>query len=359
MTRLTQRQLNRALLARQDLLERTPDWHAALHRHVALQAQEHIPPHTGLFARVSGYATDMLDGALARREVVRATSLRATIQLSTAADYLELQALMHPAFAANLEGFLQDREDHSEWLPVAREALSDGAHGKRDIARLLDAALPGHVDGTFMGHPVLPALGMVRVPRRPGGPHAGSRDLWSRGDLWLDTAFREAADVHDMVLRYLAAFGPASAQDMSVWAGIGGLAPVFADLRPVLTEHEGPDGRTLFDVPDAPMPDPDTPAPVRIMAAYDNALIGHLDRTRIMDADRRWATMTKWAIGIDSVLNDGRIAGYLTWSRTGVEVHLLDARRTYDLDALEGEVLALARTVRGIEDPAYAVVDAD
>lgn len=311
---LTRRQLNRALLARQMLLGREKTTVLkTVARLGGLQAQLARPPFVGLWTRIEGFSrADLLD-AIRRKRLVRATWLRGTLHLVTAADYLAFRGSLQPALDRGLSAL--------------------GAKGKSLDRRQIEKA-----GRTFFGRPAtfdalrqslattLPAdqvravayatrlfVPLVQVPTDDaewGYPGAAEFVL---ADRWLGKKVPMAAEpLAPLVTRYLAAFGPATVADAQAWSGLPGLAPVFDALRPSLVTFRDDRKRELFDLPDAPRPDADTPAPVRLLPEFDNAVLAHKDRARIIADAHRPLVTTKNLQVRATFLVDGFVAG--TWS---------------------------------------------
>ncbi|MFF9313203.1 winged helix DNA-binding domain-containing protein [Streptomyces sp. NPDC014748] len=289
---LDARALNRATLARQFLLRRSPlDAGAAVAHLLGLQAQNTEPPYYALAARLDGFTPGDLSGRLAAREVVRIVTLRSTLHAHTADDCLALAALARPArerelglFRAGLAGVDLDR-----LAALARELVESEPRTMAELRTALSAAWPD-ADPRALAVAARCRLPLVQVT---------PRGLWGRNGRvalttaahWLGrTAEPEPAGesaVDTAVLRYLAAFGPASVQDMQTWAGLTRLRPAFERLRPRLAVFQDTQGVELFDLPEAPRPDPDTPAPPRFLPEYDNLLLSHADRTRVVPPEHK------------------------------------------------------------------------
>ena len=312
---LTLRALNRATLARQLLLDDgTTSPLAAIEHLVGLQAQAPYAPYFGLWARVPGFTADQLAEPLQDRRVVRTVLLRGTIHLVTAQDALRLRPLVQPVLESELLGNTTYSPglrgvDLAAVTRLGRELLTERALTPAELRRELERLIPGS-DGAALAYAVRALVPAVQVPPR-GLWGAGGPPRLRAVESWLTSRDVQPADVADVVLRYLAAFGPATPRDAQAWSGLTHLAEVFDHLRPRLLTLRGEDGRELFDLPDAPRPDPDTPVPVRLLAPYDNAVLSHADRRRIIDdAGRRLLTTTNGIVN-GAVLLDGFVAG--TW----------------------------------------------
>ncbi|MFB6889101.1 winged helix DNA-binding domain-containing protein [Kitasatospora sp. NPDC056327] len=306
------RALGRALLARQHLLERTTATPAAMTAHlVGLQAQAAPqPPYLGLLARLDGFTPGALGELIEGRRAVRIALQRGTIHLVTAEDCLTLRPLLQPLLDQLLRGTFGRRLAGLDLDALAAEARVLVEEEPRTFQRLgeeLAAGRPGH-DPAALAQAARCRLPLVQVP---------PRGLWGRGgpaahttaEAWLGRPLDPEPSLDDLALRYLAAFGPATVADLQKWCGLSRLAPVLKRLTPGLVTFRDERGRLLYDLPDAPRPDPDTPAPVRLVAPFDNLLLSHADRTRVLPEEYRPRVMTQNGIVLGSLLVDGLVAG--------------------------------------------------
>ncbi len=305
---LSNRALNRSLLARQMLSARVKMSAAeAIEKLVGMQAQEPRDPYVGLWSRLEGFRPQELAGLLQKRKAVRGTMMRVTIHLMTSRDYLALRTLMQPIvrrqFTTRLVGL--HPADIEEVAARARTVLSENPRGYSDLRSSLADHWPDR-DPESMARSVLSELPLVQATPRGLWSESG-RPMLTTSEAWLGRAPSTKPSLSSLTQRYLAAFGPASVADMSNWSRLTGLREVFERLRPKLNTFRDENGRELFDVPDGPFPDPDTPAPVRFMPIYDNALLGHADRTRIVPR----AFGGHLSVGWSSYLVDGFFRG--TW----------------------------------------------
>jgi hypothetical protein len=312
---LTLRQLNRATLARQLLLERSQLAVAdAVERLCGLQAQEPKHPFVGLWTRLEGFERDDLRAALEARAVVRATAMRGTLHLVGARDLVSIRRSLQPMLDAGL-GLLGDRAaglDTAAVVPVARRLLAPGPRTFGELRALLVAEFPT-VDERALGFAVRMSLPLVMVP---------TADTWAfpsvaaftLADAWLGTPLDASADPVPLIRRYLAAFGPASVADAQAFTGLKGLADAFARLRPELRVFRDERGRELYDVPDGPLPDEDVAAPVRFLPEFDSLLLAHADRTRIVADEHRAGLVTRNLRVRATFLVDGFVRG--TWTAT-------------------------------------------
>jgi hypothetical protein len=310
---LTVRRLNRATLARQMLLRRERSSVAeAVERLCGMQAQEPRLPFPGLWSRLHGFRREDLHRALHDRTVVRSTLMRGTLHLMSAADYIAHRMTLQPMLTRSLAllGTRAEGLDADEVLPVARALLGETPRTFSELRAALVEAFPDSNDRA-LGFMVRMSLPLVMIPteERWAFP-ADSR--FGLAEHWLGTAVSNEANTEALVLRYLAAFGPATAGDVQQWSGLQGVKPVLESLRPRLVLFQDERGRTLFDLPDAPRPAEETPAPPRFLPEFDNLVLSHTDRTRVLaDKHRQFVLGAKNGRIPATFLVDGWVAG--TW----------------------------------------------
>jgi hypothetical protein len=335
---LTQRELNRALLARQLLLEpsRTP-LPRALERIGGIQAQYAPSMYIGLWSRLDGFERDTLTRALERRSVAQGTLLRATIHLVSAADWWPWSVATRDG---RREWWIQAHRRRMDTHKVAAAArrlrvhLKKGPMRKSEIEELLGRECALGV-GIF--------LDLVRVP--PSGTWERRRaDIYAAAEDWLGPAKVKRTDAVDLLVqRYLSGFGPAPAKDIANWAGLPA-ADVTATLaRLKLRRFRDENGKELVDLPRAPLPDPETPAPVRFLPTWDATLLAHARRTQILpDKYRERVYHVKVPQSVSTFLVDGQVAGTWRYENGRVKVapfHKLDRATRRELDD-EAERLA-------------------
>ncbi|HEX4258529.1 MAG TPA: winged helix DNA-binding domain-containing protein [Streptosporangiaceae bacterium] len=351
---LTDRAVNRALLARQHLLAPAPagdPGQAALdmvRQLCGLQAQAPFPPYYGLLARLEGFRPEHLATLLESRKVVRIALMRSTIHLVTADDALAWRPLIQPVLdqglASNwgkgLAGLDLDRV-----AARGRELTTEQPLTSADLGAALTRTFPDH-PGDALAMAVRCRVPLVQVPPRAVWGKSGLAKH-TPADVWLDRPNPEPpADrpqaLTAMIERYLAAFGPATVQDVQTWSGLTRLREIVEPVRDRLRTFTDERGRELFDLPDSPRPDPDVPAPPRLAAEFDNLILSHDDRTRVMAADDRRRLFKQLNSFPGSVLLDGFVAG--AWrvkrakSTATVTIELFRARvPARDRDALEAE----------------------
>jgi Winged helix DNA-binding domain len=300
------RALNRALLARQGLLERTDGPALAMiERLVGMQAQEPPDPYVGLWTRLEGFAPPQLSVLIEGRQAVRAGLMRGTIHLVSAPDLLAIQPLTLPILAGQFRSIFAKHLGAGAALEdvvrAGRELLLEAPRTRAELGRLLAPLFPD-TDASILGHAVVHHVPLVQVPPRGLWGRSGQA-TWALTPEWVGDE-RGEADIDRLVLRYLAAFGPATAADVRTWSRITGLRAVIDRLRPGLRTFRDERGRELLDVPDGPLPDPETPAPPRFLPAYDNVLLSHDDRSRVTSRNLSYAPIPTGRF-VGSLLVDG------------------------------------------------------
>jgi hypothetical protein len=315
---LTERELNRAVLARQLLLERVELPIArAVERVGGLQTQDARSGYIGLWSRLAGFERDDLTRALERRSVVQATVMRITIHIVSARDY--------PLFTEGIRSLRRQswtqahakRVDVKKMPAVARRVaslLEDGPRWRREL-----------VDELGLDSPTWNGVGMwvdlVRVP--PSGTWERPRgDLYAAAESWLGPSeASEEEGLEHLVRGYLGAFGPASLKDTANWAGLPprALAPAVERMR--LRRFQDEAGAELLDLPRAPLPDPEAPAPPRFLPTWDATLLAHARRTQILPERHRAKVFnTKTPHSLQTFLVDGQAAGIWKLDRGRVKL---------------------------------------
>jgi Winged helix DNA-binding domain len=339
---LGRRALNRALLDRQLLLRRAerPVTDTVEHL-IGLQAQAIAPPYYGLWSRLEPFDPHELGRMLSDREAVRMTLMRGTVHLVTVRDALQLRPLVQVAIERGHSGAFGRRmggADIGELERAVREELDGEARGARELGRRLVARGIGE-DVEAMGNAVRAHVPLVQVPPRgvwgkSGQAKYATLESWTGGELARDPS------IDEVVLRYLGAFGPASVMDMQNWSGVTKLRDAFERLRPRLLAFRDEAGRELFDLPGAPRPDPGVPAPVRFLGEYDNVLLGHADRTRIIPEDFPWKEMLAPGRFVSNFLVDGMLRGTWWIERDGKRGAVLGIRPFGELSPADREEVA-------------------
>jgi hypothetical protein len=308
---LGERELNRALLARQMLLERVKaPLPKVLDRMGTLQAQYAPSMYIGLWTRMEGFERGQLDRALERRSVAQGTLMRATIHLVSKADYWPIAlGIRRGRREAWLKASYRRDYNASQMSAAARKLrklIGDGTMTRKEIHELLGS-------DSVVTNGVNMWLDLVRVP--PSGTWERRRaDLYAAADQWLGSPpkLEELDGLELLVRRYLGAFGPATVEETANWAGLHPrkLAPALERIK--LRRFASEDGSDLIDLPRAPLPDPETPAPVRFLPTWDATLLAHARRTGIMPEEHRPKIFNpKYPQSVPTFLVDGRVAG--TW----------------------------------------------
>ncbi|MFC7262131.1 winged helix DNA-binding domain-containing protein [Streptomyces lutosisoli] len=303
------RALNRATLDRQLLLRRSPlSAKAAVEHLLGLQAQNVKPPYYALAARLDGFTPEALSQLMAGREAVRIVTMRSTIHTHTADDALVLRPLVQAARDRELGTFRKGLTgvDLDRLAAISRELVEAEPRTMKQLREALLAEWPD-ADPFALSVAARCRLPLVQVTPRGLWGRSGQVAL-TTAEHWLGRPAEPAPTPDATVLRYLAAFGPASVQDMQTWAGLTRLREAFERLRPQLVTFRDENGVELFDLPDAPRPDADTPAPPRFLPEFDNVLLSHADRSRVIPAGlkgRTWQGNQAYC----TLLVDGFLAG--------------------------------------------------
>jgi Winged helix DNA-binding domain len=310
---LTLRALNRATLSRQLLLERSDlKPIKAIERLAGMQAQAPLSPYVGLWTRLHDFEPEQLADLMRRRKVVRASLMRVTIHLVSARDALAWRALLTRVAEGGWRGSQWSKQigdaDPAEVLAAARQLIDVDAIGRTDLGLLLAQRFP-QADPYALGGTVMYLQPTVQATPRgvwgEGGP-AQLRSLQS----WLGQELAAEPSVDDLVRRCIGALGPMSVMDIQAWCGLTRLREVVDRLGPRLRRFRDQDGVDLYDLPRAPRPDPETPAPVRYLPEYDNLLLSHADRRRVNPAGRPIPLFPGNGAQLGTFLVDGLHAGH-------------------------------------------------
>lgn len=361
---LSLRALNRATLARQLLLarERTPALRA-VERVAGLQAQLARLPFIGLWSRLEGFRREELIRLAAARAVVRGPLMRATLHLVSAADYLRFRGPLQPVLDGATRGVSERlaERDVARVIAATRAFLEEEPRTFDELRPLLAARFPG-LDARAMAYLVRMKLPLVQVASDDAwGFHGSAR--FTVAEAWLGEPIPDERSPEALVVSYLAAFGPATAADVQSWSGLARLEAVLSALRPKLRSIRDEDGRELLDLPRAPRPPEDVPAPVRFLPEWDNLLLGHADRRRVVSEAHRKALVTKNLLIPPTFLVDGFVAG--TWqiagkgTRAKLELKPFAPLAKRSRDALMDEGERLVRFVEGDADAARAATAAE
>ena len=306
---------------------------------IGLQGQESLPPYLSLAARLHDFDPAELSGLIERREAVRMLTMRGTVHVLSGDDALALRPWVQPALDQQSRSNQNSRPARD--LPVdalvaeVGRVLADGPLPVKALGERLADAFPG-VPPAALAHAARERAPLVQVP---------PRGLWQQsGGVVYQTLERylgrgtSQVDVRDLVRRYLRAFGPATAGDMTTWSRVTRLGPVFASMREELVDVSCEDGRRRYDVPGAPYAPADAPAPVRLLGTYDNLWLSHADRTRVAPDDVRPRWMGSNGGVASTVFVDGFMAGLWRWRDGNVQVELFRTLTRPQRSELDAEI---------------------
>jgi len=339
---ITRRALNRATLDRQLLLSRsTLPVLATLEHLVGMQAQTPHTAYVGLWTRLAGFRGEQLSDLLVARSAVRIALMRGTIHLVSARDAWGLRPLVQPVmdrvqksqFGKRLAGV-----DLDEVVAMGRRFVDEQPRTFKALGDHLLTRWPDR-DRFGLEQAVRTGVPLVQVPPRGlwglSGPIAHTSI-----DAWLGEPPGELPTIDSVVMRYVAAFGPASVMDAQAWSGLTRLGEVFERLRPELVTFRDEGGREVFDLPDGPRPDPDTPAPPRFLYDFENMLLSYADRSRVI-APETVRGIERTQESLSTFTLDGFVAGI--WGvqrdrgRATLTITPLGALSPADTDALADE----------------------
>lgn len=344
-TVLTQRDLNRILLARQMLLEREAiDPVAALGRLFAMQAQLPRAPFLGLWARLKDFTRQDLLDAIQGRRVVRSTLMRGTLHLASADDVLAFRTTIMPARDVTLPGGVKPTPETLEQvLAIGREHFAPEPKDFESVRQVLEARGFDPVRplayATRMFLPLVQASSAAQFGHEPGG-------AFTLAQTWLGRDERAESQPQALARRYLAAHGPSLPADFSAWSGLKAAAATFEALGDELATFRDERGRRLYDLKDAVRPPGDTPAPVRLLADFDGAVLCRADRTGIVRPEHAPLMASKNGLIPAMVLVDGVVAG--TWriepkkKAAPVSIRLFGKVAARDRKAIEAEAVSAA-----------------
>ncbi|NUK67428.1 winged helix DNA-binding domain-containing protein [Streptomyces lunaelactis] len=358
---ITARELNRATLSRQLLLEREPlTVPDGVRRVVALQAQHPASPYLALWNRLTGFAPAELDAAFTGRSVVKATLMRITLHAVHAEDYPVFRAAMQPTLYASrlghrfaVSGLTPSDADElvPELLAFARRTRTSAEMQawaeERLGAEKKDAAWWGLKAYAPLHH--APTDAPWSFGHRPSFVAAGT------GPVPADRAVEPQA-LRTLILRYLAGFGPASVADMAQFAMVQ-RAPVRAALRALdsaVEQLQGPDAGALFDLPGASRPPAETPAPPRLMAMWDSILLAYADRSRVIPPAYRPLVIRRNGDVLPTLLVDGHVAGVWRPADGGIEATAFHPLSSATWDGLAAEAQSLTALLSDREAAVYS-----
>jgi hypothetical protein len=349
--RLTTRELNRITLARQLLYDRAPlSAVEAVERLVGLQAQAARSPFVGLWTRLAPFARNDLASAIHSKAIVKATAMRATLHLLRVQDYVQFRSTLQPVLTSALGDILKQRGatvDVDQLVQATRTRMRQGPMSFAEITTLLTTLVPGGDPGA-MRYTVRTHLPMVQVPTStvwcfPGNPK------FTPAETYLGRSLPDQSCLPDLILRYLAAFGPASPKDMQTWSYLDQLQPAFDELSDRLVTYADERGRTLYDVPGMDLAMATADPPIRFLPEFDNLLLAHHDRARVVPTLYRARVYLPGLRVAATVLVDGFVAG--VWSsdlardEALLTVDLFESQSKSVRMALEAEGDALLRFV--------------
>ncbi|MCA2205808.1 winged helix DNA-binding domain-containing protein [Nocardia rosealba] len=359
---LSKRVLNRTLLARQHLLERSTLSTPRMCEHlVGLQAQDVPPPFIGLWSRTVDFDPDTVSRGLDDRTLVRITLMRGTIHLVTPPDALRIAPHIQPELekVPFRKGFnygamvgLDPEEVRADGEAVLGDEPMAAADLRAEAAIRYPDRDPGAVSQTWLYQ-----LPVLQTPPR-GRWRDNSRPVWSRVQPWLGAPLDPDYPVAELILRYLRAFGPASTMDMQTWSRLPGMKQVVADLGDRVRTYTDERGRTLYDAAELELADPDLPAPVRLLGWYDNALLSHQDRSRVIGET---IAPRSFGANVSPVLIDGFTAGvYKVFVKSGTARLRVSPTRAWtkaEAAEVESEAAALLAFLEPESAPAVEILD--
>ena len=312
---LSLRELNRAVLERQLLLRRQKlSALQAIEHLVGMQAQAPAPPYVGLWTRLEGFDPDELSRLILDRRAVRVALMRNTVHLVSARDCLALRPLVQPVIDRGLHANRAHRTgvegvDIETLSAAGRTLLEERPRTARELGELLQERWTAH-NPASLARAIRHLVPLVQVPPRGVWGESGPA-AHTTVEAWLERPLDRGSSLEEMVLRYLGAFGPASVKDVKTWSGLTRLGEVLERLRSRLRTFSDERGKELFDLPDVPRPDPEIPAPPRFLPEFDNLILSHADRTRVIAEEYRKAIASRNGMVPATFLVDGFVRG--TW----------------------------------------------
>lgn len=355
---LTLKQLNRTFLARQFLLERhdiSPI--QAIERLIGLQSQIPNPPYIGLWTRLKNFERDDLTKLMENREVVRAPLIRSTLHIITADDHKKFQSVLQPALDRYLKLYNGKKNlenlDFDKLQRAAKPFLEEQPRTTGDLRQMLLDIEPDGNDMT-MASVIRHTMNVVQVP--PGGTWgSSSRASYVLAQTYLGDATPSTLEA--LLHRYLRAFGPASIMDFQAWIGMTSLTSKIKPMMKNLITYQTEDGNTLLDLPDMDIINDNNPAPIRFIPEYDNLLVSHKDRNRIIaDDDRKYVFLSSARV-LSTILIDGFVGA--TWKIQRekdvalLKISLFEQQNDHVIEAIDKEGHAL---IRFIEDSAETYI---
>jgi hypothetical protein len=345
---LSTRALNRATLARQMLLERSDRGIVDSVEFLGgLQAQQSNDPYIGLWSRLQGFRHENLTALIVDKTLNRGTTMRGTLHLHTADDFLGFRALVQPFLDAQWKSNFLRRfgdENQKRVLKAGVKLLAKGPMTAGALGKALKEKFPGAeplaLASLVQSHEVLVQVPPTRIWGNNSAP------LSAHVENWLPPPYKRPLSRKDLVRRYLAAYGPASVNDMAIWCRLTKLGESFKAIADELVVFEGDDGRVLYDLIDAPRPPEDTPAPIRFLPLYDNVYLGY-DKRRRMLSEATAHLMNMFTAFKPAVLIDGTVnGGWSIEAKKGAAVIEIETYRKLvkrETRELETEGLALLK----------------
>lgn len=310
---LSKRQLNRALLERQMLLQRSRvSVLEAIEQLVAIQAQAPNPPYFALWSRLEGFHHEQLSNLLIERKVVRIALMRSTIHMVSARDCLVMRPLLAEVSEKGLRSAYGKKLvelDLDAIIAAGRALVEEHPRTFNELGKVLGEQWPD-AEQAALSAIIRTHIPLVQVPPR-GIWGSSGQAAHTSAEAWLSEPLAAAPSLDKLLLRYLAAFGPATIKDMQVWSGLSKLRDTVENLRPKLRTFSDENGNELFDLPNASLPPADTIAPPRFLSEFDNMLLSYADRSRIMDEKHKPQIFTINGIIRSTFLVDGFVRG--TW----------------------------------------------
>ncbi len=308
---LSQRQINRALLSRQMLLERQPvSVLDAITYHIGFQAQAPNPPYFALWDRVKTFDQAELSALFTNRKVVRIALMRSTIFLVTAEDCLELRPLLQSAVHHTfLSGYSKRAVglDINEVARVGRKLVEEQPRTFKQLGEELGRQWPDY-EPAVMAEVIRSLVPLIQIPPRGLWGTSGAAAHTS-AEVWLDRPLNESPSIDNLVIRYFDSFGPATIADLQHWSGIRRLREVVERNLDHLVRIVDASGNERFDIAGCAYPNEETPAPVRFLGEFDNLLLSHANRTHVISDEDRRRVFTNNGIIRPTILIDGFVHG--------------------------------------------------
>jgi len=324
---LNLRELNRATLARQMLLKRAQlPVHAAIERLAGMQAQLASAPFVGLWTRLENFKREDLAKQIENRKIIKATLMRATLHLFTAEDFLRFRATLQPVLSGAGEAIAKQRGsdfDQDRLLKAARKFIAEQPRTFAEISEMVTELMPDQDVGALR-YTVRTQIPLVQVPVSGGWSYPG-KPAFTLAESWIGRKISAKENLRDLALRYLAAFGPASPTDMQTWCGysLPALKAEFEKLKPELAVYLNEKRQELFDLPTIGLPEENAPAPIRFLPEFDNLLLSHKNRTRIVADEYRSKVYLPALRVAATILIDGFVRGAWKVEKTKTTATLL------------------------------------